>query len=126
MRLALTIVASLVLAAPVFGWERVDHAQQVAVGYWHAQPPCGRPLTYRADLPPDRIADAGFCEIRLDRAWYETVRGREGWPRFCTVFLHEWGHLLGWRSPTGSIHSDDPTSLMFWLPPWSVPACENP
>lgn len=39
------------------------------------------------------------------------------WPRFCTVVVHEWGHL------TGHPHSDDPNDVMAAVMRAPSPAC---
>lgn len=91
----------------------VSHSQDLARQHWHTDP-CGGQVTiaYRA-MPPIRNAESvytttdgnpasfGDCSITFNSAESWT------WPRFCTVMVHEYGHLAGHD------HSSDPADVMF-------------
>lgn len=101
----------------------VSHAQAISRAHWHTDP-CGGRVTigYRA-MPPVWNAEsvyttsdgnpAGFgdCSITFNAAEPWT------WPRFCTVMVHEYGHL------TGHPHSTDPGDVMYPLLVRIDPVC---
>lgn len=93
----------------------------LAMAFWGGTPaPCGTPQLKVDDLPG--VTAAGYadrvrCQITLEPRLFK-VRGLP-----CTVYMHEYGHLLGWQ------HSTDPNDLMYpsqddtpkWPCVWSPP-----
>jgi hypothetical protein len=102
---------ALVFAAPAEArWPKVERAQAIAVAHWGAAPDC-RVWTLKADdltYPTLGWATRANCTIRINRWWYDNYgRRARVWPYFCSLYLHEWGHLLG------HAHSDDPEDVMY-------------
>jgi Matrixin len=92
----------------------VQAAYALAVGYWHRTPCAGNVAFGWTDAPGSRMATAYWtsdrsgdftryrnCHIVLHR----TVAS--DWPTFCTIVLHEMGHL------TGHGHVRDRGSVMY-------------
>lgn len=102
-------------------------AQQVAATYWGATACGGKVEIVWTDLPTDTNAISswtnptsaydnptqnGGCLVRFNR-----LLGFD-WPRFCTVLVHEFGHL------TGHDHSPDAHDVMAAYYGGPIAACE--
>jgi hypothetical protein len=133
------ILLTLVLTIPIAAnaSSRVLAAQTVAYQKWGTV--CGgSPVTVRhGAIPSDRVAQATYNYGSLgpdNSAGYYNCRIVVGlkltlvWSDFCTMLVHEYGHLAGWRAPLGQeymrqapdgtfsidhLHSRNPRSLMF-------------
>lgn len=111
--LALTLTAALAAAGPAaaasISEQEVATAQRVATSYWGQTPCAGEvAITWRAALPvlgaqavarwmvgdPPQDCAIAFLQ-RRDWHWR--------WPRFCTVMVHEYGHLLGHQHEEGDV-----------------------
>lgn len=116
---------------------RVLAAQAIAQQKWGTV--CGTsPVTVRHGvIPPDRVAQAAYNYGNLgpdNPLGYYACRITIGlnqvlpWSNFCTMLVHEYGHLAGWRAPKSQeymrqapdgsfsidhMHSRNPRSLMF-------------
>jgi hypothetical protein len=93
----------------------MQSAEAIAQAYW-ASTPCGGSVTIQwADLDPTTNAQSTWsnptssygdaaenfdCTVQFNR------RVDFDWPMFCTVLVHEFGHL------TGHPHSSDPNDVM--------------
>ena len=94
--------------------EAIQYAYALAVGYWH-RTPCGGTVAFAwSDAPGSRMATAYWTSDRSgdpDHYWNcRIVLHRESatdWPRFCTIVVHEVGHL------TGHGHVRDRSSVMY-------------
>jgi hypothetical protein len=66
-----------------------------ARAYWHdAQPDCPSiRVTVVAESDPDVMAGATTCAISVNVAWVDSAPDRT---RYCALFTHEYGHLLGY------------------------------
>src|SRR5438270_4110279 len=106
------------------GSRGAHEAQAIARAAWHGNP-CGGHVTigwspmawdtYSASMwdvvtPGDRMID---CHIAFNSRVTFT------WSRFCTIMVHEYGHL------TGHDHVPDPNSIMYARPRIIWPACER-
>jgi hypothetical protein len=99
----------------------------VADRYWNASPCDGHvAMTWLAYGPRTEEARAfwtnplayyGYPELNTDCAIVFNSQAWLPWPRFCTVVVHEYGHL------TGHPHSDDPLDVMAPTTHWTLPAC---
>jgi hypothetical protein len=93
-------------------------AREIAVAYWGVDPCGGQVTIVWTDQDPDLNATAVWgnavgdytdalsndqCQIRFNPEVAFT------WPKFCTVMVHEYGHLAGHD------HSDDPRDVMYPL-----------
>lgn len=63
--------------------------------------------------PYDSPATNGDCAIEFN----QTVT--YDWPTFCTLMVHEYGHLTGHR------HSANPADIMYPVYVRSIPACRR-
>lgn len=85
------------------GGGAMQRAQRIARRYW-GQDPCGGRISLSWDESdprafaiaswgdPDGLGDLNlFYDCRIDF----NADGPWGWPMFCTVMVHEYGHLLG-------------------------------
>jgi hypothetical protein len=113
VRLISLIIVAVAAVAPSAraGWE-TTRASVIARIVWHD--PCGRAATLQfgpiPDDGPDALAAADQPACRV----YVT-RSNLAFPVLCTVLLHEYGHLAGFRDPTNTAdpeHSDNPNSIM--------------
>jgi hypothetical protein len=53
------------------------------------------------------------CRLVLNGGWDWSYRGkRDPWWQMCSTVIHEFGHLVGWRSGSGNEHSSNPNSVM--------------
>lgn len=110
MRILLVTLAVLVAAsAPAHAGWKIDRATAIAEIVW--QDPCeGRVTLVWQDLGDVFAADGLDCLVRINNAgsgW--------GWPVFCTLMIHEYGHLAGYRdpaNPTDPVHARNPRSVM--------------
>lgn len=103
VRLLAALIVTLMLAAPApaqAGW-RIDRAKAIAAKVW--QNPCHGKVTIRWAPLAEGAASASvaLCRITFDD------RYRLDWPPFCTLMIHEYGHLAG------VAHSPNPRSVMF-------------
>lgn len=111
MIVALAAVAAVAaLASP-----RVDAAERIAAAHWHGQP-CTPLAVVKRTLPRPYLAVAQpwRCRIVLNRRRLHDLRD---WNRFCTVMVHEEGHLKGLG------HSRDPRNVMYPRYVRPLPAC---
>jgi hypothetical protein len=77
-------------------------ARQIAVEHWGIDP------CHDYGDPEHNT----LCEVTFN------VRQDWDWPKFCTVFVHEFGHIAG------HAHSDDPDDVMFaYYDGTNLPAC---
>ena len=92
----------------------IQAAYALAVGYWHRTPCAGNVAFSWTDAPGSRIATAYWtaygggdpdryrnCHIVLHRD------AATDWPKFCTIVVHEVGHL------TGHAHVRDRENVMY-------------
>jgi hypothetical protein len=101
-------------------------ARDIARATWGGEP-CGGQVTiswmdrspsinasaiwgYAVDLYADPELNVQ-CQIRFNPA------ARFDWSKFCTVMVHEYGHL------SGHAHSEDPHDLMYAYYEGPIPAC---
>ena len=127
-RTLLAVAAALLLTAPTahaatgpaqrwpVGGAAFDAARQIAVEHW-AIDPCHRDVTIAwGRLPADENAESTWTNQFRDYGDPDhntlcsvTFNTRQDWdwPKLCTVFVHEFGHLAG------NAHSDDPDEVMF-------------
>jgi hypothetical protein len=99
----------------------------VAERYWNASPCDGDvALTWRPYTPVTEDARAywtnplafyGAPELNTNCAIVFNSRALLPWSRFCTVVVHEYGHL------TGHPHRDDPLDVMAPTKRLTLPAC---
>ena len=103
-------------------------ARQIAVQHWGMNPCNGEVAITWSKLAADENATSTWVNPFHD---YGDPKGNSlcsvafnisqdwDWPKFCTVFVHEFGHLAG------NPHSDDPNDVMFaYYTGKNVPACE--
>jgi hypothetical protein len=103
----------------------IASAQHRAETYWQATPCQGQIQVQAAPLGTDNAQSvytttdgdpANFADCRIVfnsdlRVWT--------WERFCSVMVHEYGHLLGHQ------HTSDPTDVMYPLYLRPVAACNR-
>ena len=92
------------------------HAAVIAAAVWGPHPlGCQQVHHQYKQLPPYTLGEAlvGDCKIIYNRrprtGWY--------WGKFCTVTIHEWGHLHGYynkHNPNDPDHSPNPRSVMYY------------
>jgi hypothetical protein len=106
----------------------MQQARAIAVAHWGVNPCKGDVTISWAKLDPQTNAtstwvnpfqdygdakDNSLCSVAFN------VRQDWDWPKFCSVFVHEFGHLAG------NPHSDDPNDVMYaYYTGTNVPACE--
>jgi len=111
------------------GGAEMAAAQGIAVAYWGANP-CGGKIDVRwTDLETDTNAISswtnptsaydnpsqnGDCRVAFNRLL------DFDWPRFCTVLVHEFGHLAGHD------HSPNPDDVMVAVYHGPIAACDAP
>jgi Matrixin len=129
---ALLACLTLIIAAPAAAqttpqsW--MDTARQIAEAHWNLDPCHGDVSITWAKLPADQnavstwlnqYADYGDPDHNTQCGVTFNTRQDWDWPKFCTVFVHEFGHLAG------HAHSDNPDDVMFaYYTGTSVPECE--
>jgi hypothetical protein len=102
-------------------------AQRIAIAHWGVNP-CGGTVAIGWTTQADRVnavahwsspvPDTGpvghrDCSIAFNR------RESFTWPKFCTVVVHEYGHLIGLG------HSSDPDDVMAAVYRTPLAACTN-
>lgn len=121
MRTILTLVICLAIAPTADAyWQRAERAKAVAVAYWGQTPTqCPTVNTFREPMAPEHSAEAdrAGCAIYFNEDWWGVQKGKWRFPWFCSVYVHEYGHLLGVP------HSDDPGDVMYPTPP-RIDACD--
>lgn len=115
LALAIVVLLALTGAARAATPTELARAQTLAATVWHN--PCAEQgvRVVRGMLPEDRdrgaaAADLLTCTIYIDPMFYD-----ESLAVVCTVLLHEYGHLAGYRDPTNVAdpeHSSNPASIM--------------
>ena len=105
---------------------RVRAARRIALAFWREAPCDGRVAITWARLPGRTNAVSSWtnrrgsyadppanrdCRVRFNAAAHWT------WPKFCTVMVHEFGHL------TGHQHSANPLSVMVAGYDGAIAAC---
>jgi hypothetical protein len=119
-RLGIVIVtAVLAMFPPVAsaGW-RIDRAKEIAAIVWRH--PCNDQVALMFDdLPYSEgvieLASADECEVHMALQGPGLNGDRWGWDEFCTVVIHAYGHLAGFRDPANvsdPLHSRNPDSVM--------------
>lgn len=131
----LTLIAALLLPAAAgaaaiptpAAQDLQARADRIADQHWHAQPCGGHVTTAWAHLgtgtvtalatwttPAPGMLPADGCTItyNLDAGW--------SWPKFCTITIHERGHL------TGHTHVADPADVMYEGYILPAPECAPP
>ena len=112
---------------PVAG-PAMQQARAIAIQHWGMNPCKGDVTISWAKLPADTNATStwvnpfhdfgdpqnnSLCSVAFN------VSQDWDWPKLCSVFVHEFGHLAG------NPHSDDPDDVMFaYYTGTNVPACE--
>jgi Matrixin len=104
-------------------------ARQLAIEHWSIDPCHGDVAITWGKLPGDENAESSWtnqfydygdpdrntlCQVTFNPAqdW--------DWPKLCTVFVHEFGHLAG------NAHSSDPNDVMFpYYVGRNLPECER-
>ncbi len=106
--LILALPATAVADQDVSGTPEVARLTGVAERYWHAAPACASYAVLVGPLVLQGVAGEATipgCWMRFDpTSWAEP--GALGEFDRCTVFVHEWGHSLGYE------HTTDPNSVM--------------
>jgi hypothetical protein len=139
-KLLLAAAAVTLLAAPTaaaattpaqqwpVGGPAMQQARQIAVAHWGMNPCKGDVTISWARLPVEENATSMWVNPFQD--YYDAkdntlcgvefnVRQDWDWPKLCTVFVHEFGHLAG------NPHSDDPNDVMYaYYTGNNVPECE--
>jgi len=139
-KLLLAAAAVTLLAAPTaaaattpaqqwpVGGPAMQQARQIAVAHWGMNPCEGDVTISWASLPVQENATSTWVNPFQD--YYDAkdntlctvafnVRQDWDWPKLCTVFVHEFGHLAG------NPHSDDPNDVMYaYYTGNNVPECE--
>jgi hypothetical protein len=61
------------------------------------------------------------CSIYLNvNAGWDGDGNRADWWNVCATVIHEYGHLVRWRSSSGRAHSSNPESVMAAYKQWNV------
>ena len=128
----LACLASLIVAVPAAAQTAPDawmaKARQLADQHWGFDPCQGDITITWGTLPADQSAVSAWLNQYVDYGdpahntqCSVTFNTRQDWdwPKFCTVFVHEFGHLAG------NPHSDDPDDVMFaYYTGTNLPACK--
>jgi hypothetical protein len=102
-------------------------ARQVAIDHWAMSPCHGDVAITWGKLPADENAESSWTNQYQDygdpdhnalcEVTFNTSQDWD-WPKLCTVFVHEFGHLAG------NAHSADPDDVMFpYYVGTNLPAC---
>lgn len=129
-----TLAPAAVAGAPVapsarfaVGGSALERAQAIARAHWGADP-CGGEV-HLTWAPLERYVNAvSSWTVRAADAYAAPERNTDcrivlstrmafGWPKLCTVVVHEYGHLLGRR------HHERPGRLMSAVYARPLPAC---
>jgi Matrixin len=105
-----------------------NQARQIADAHWGFDPCHGDIAISWGTLPADQNAISSWLNQHADygdpdnntqcSVVFNTLQDWD-WPKFCTVFVHEFGHLAG------NPHSDDPDDVMFaYYTGTHLPACK--
>jgi matrixin len=133
-----TVALALLAAAPAAraddaafapGTANEARARDVARAAWGAEPCDGQATIAWLDQDPQLNATAiwdnpigDYADALLNQDCQ--IRFNPGvafdWPRYCSVMVHEYGHLLGHP------HSPDPADVMYRLYLRPIAACANP
>lgn len=111
--LGLAVLLLLIAAAPARAGWKMQRAQAIAATVWNH--PCADQvdvLWARLGGGEDAAGDQVNCDVWL-RANEPDLRE---WPYFCTVMIHEYGHVAGFRDPLNTAdpsHSHSASSVMF-------------
>jgi hypothetical protein len=108
------------------GSPAMQNAQQIARAHWGVDP-CGGAITIEwVALPDGYNAISSWAnatdpydapESNVDCRIQMNAEMVFGWPKLCTVVVHEYGHLAGQR------HEDEPGLLMSPIYETPLPAC---
>jgi hypothetical protein len=109
------------------GGPAMQQARAIAVAHWGMDPCGGDVAVSWAKLPADENADSvwtnpyqDYGDAKDNTLCSVTFNTRQDWdwPKLCTVFVHEFGHLAG------NPHSADPDDVMFpYYIGTNVPEC---
>jgi hypothetical protein len=128
----LACLASLIVAVPAAAQQAPDawmaKARRLADQQWGFDPCQGAITTTWGTLPADQNAVSTWLNQHQDYGdpahntqCSVTFNTRQDWdwPKFCTIAIHEFGHLAG------NPHSDDPNDVMFaYYAGTNVPECD--
>lgn len=88
-------------------------AALVAAIVWGPVPGCASVKQQYVGMPPPVLGQSNPpCGIDYNRRRYFASFGK-----LCSVTIHEWGHLVGFRDPRNTAdpdHSIDPGSIMYF------------
>ena len=110
-RLTAMLVIALPVSAASADWQ-VERGQAIAAKVWND--PCAGQVTITYGVPPDP-AWMGWAEPWRCAVILSSTR-RFTWMPLCSLLVHEYGHLAGYRDPANladPTHSADPESIMF-------------
>lgn len=123
----IAIVALLVAAAPAQAGWKIDRAKRIAAAAWDN--PCNgnvkltwgdtdaRGQTSLAHEGWNAMTTWGQCPGVITIA----PTNKTTWREFCTMVIHEYGHIAKWRDPvTGAYHSENPHDVMFSVSTWDI------
>jgi hypothetical protein len=107
------VVIGLLAAAPAHAGWRIDRATAIANVVWHD--PCSGQVALIWKPTDQDAADVEHCAVWLDS------REPLEWPEFCTIIIHEYGHLARFSdplNPSDPDHSHSAASVMYggWGP----------
>lgn len=99
--------------------KEIKRAAEIAEDYWGGTRCLHINYHYR-DLPGRAIAKARWYSSRLASKTYfqcsitfDTKKIRISFPLYCSVVVHEFGHLSGYKGPKNQFHSIEPANVMY-------------